>query len=83
MFGGSTISRRIDTWSKDDEVNRGVFRDSRSEAKGLIDGLIVSEGELALAQLTAKIVEDPNMEIQGLFNDTYGAIYSQDGENNL
>jgi radical SAM superfamily enzyme YgiQ (UPF0313 family) len=80
LFGGSTISRRMDTWSKDDEVNREVFRDSRAEAKGLIDGLIVSEGELALAQLTAKIVEDPNMDIQGLFNDTYGAIYSREGK---
>lgn len=80
LFGGSTISRRMDTWSKDDDVNKDIFRTDRSNLGGIIDGLVVSEGELALAQLTAKIVEDPNIDIRELFNDVYGAIYNKDGK---
>ncbi|HJZ05462.1 hypothetical protein A2634_04305 [Candidatus Amesbacteria bacterium RIFCSPHIGHO2_01_FULL_48_32] len=80
LCGGGTVSRRMDTWSKDDDINRAIFRDSRAEAKGLIDGMVISEGELAMAQLTAKIVSDPSIDINDLFDDVYGAVYKKDGK---
>lgn len=42
--------------------------------------MVVSEGELALAQLTAKLVEDPNIDIQGLFDNVYGTVFNRDGK---
>lgn len=80
LFGGGTISRRIETWTQDDETNRIIFRNNRSEPRGLIDGLVVSEGELALARLTAKLVEDPNIDVQKLFDDVYGTVFNKDGK---
>lgn len=80
LFGGGTISRRIETWTQDDETNHVIFRNNRSEPRGLIDGLVISEGELALARLTAKLVEDPNIDIQKLFDDVYGTVFSKDGK---
>lgn len=80
LFGGSTISRRIETWTQDDETNRVIFRNNRSEPRGLIDGLVISEGELALARLTTKLVEDPNIDIQSLFDDVYGTVFNKNGK---
>lgn len=79
LFGGNTISRRVDTWSRDDEANRHIFRKGRNEKGGIIDGLIMSEGELALAQLTMKMVEDPNIDLQDLFQNVNGVVFNKDG----
>ena len=79
LFGGNTISRRFETWSLDDETNRYFFRSSRNERGGIIDGLIVSEGELALAQLSMKLVENPNIDLQDLFQNVHGAVFNHDG----
>ncbi len=80
LFGGNTISRRIDTWSRDDELNRHIFRKGRNEKGGVIDGLVMSEGELALAQLTMKMIEDPNIDLQSLFQNVNGVVFNRDGK---
>lgn len=80
LFGGGTISRRMETWTQDDEVNRTIFRTGRNERSGVIDGLVVSEGELAMSQLTAKIVENPNIDIQELFDSVYGTVFNNGGK---
>jgi hypothetical protein len=79
LFGGNTISRRLDTWSRDDDTNRHIFRKARSDSDGLIDGLIMSEGELALAQLTMKMVDEPNVDLQRLFADVNGVVFNKGG----
>lgn len=79
LFGGGTISRRAETWVQNDKLNQHIFRNDRSESTGLIDGLVVSEGELAIAQLTAKLVENPNINIQEIFDNVYGTVFKKDG----
>lgn len=80
LFGGGTISRRMETWSQDDEINRTIFRTGRGERSGIIDGLVVSEGELAVSQLTAKAVANPDIDIQELFKGVYGTVFNNDGK---
>jgi hypothetical protein len=77
LFGGSAISRRVKTWAANDDINQKVFRPSRNEKTGIIDGLVISEGELALAQLSAKLVEDPHLDVSQLFDGVYGTIYNK------
>ena len=79
IFGGNTISRRIDRWSRNDETGQSIFRRGRDERGGFVDGLIISEGELDIAELTLRMGKDPNIDLARLFSDIPGLIYNRDG----
>ncbi len=79
VVGGSTISRRPDTWTRNDELNRRFFRPSREDRSGIFDAIMISDGELPWAQLTAALSRNLNMDLQELLAGVNSVAYNRQG----